>query len=223
MNYQIVGGELPVLEIKLNNGESVICEGGAMTYRTHAIEMKTSLGGVSGVISRSFSKEGIAFNQYNALADDQTVAFASKMPGQILPINISSSHELIIQKSAFLASSVGVDRKISFQKKLGAGFFGGEGFIMQRLSGEGVAFLEIDGSLIERELADGEVLLVDTGHVAAYDASVTMTIESVKGVKNILLGGEGLFNTKLVGPGKVYLQSMPISRLAGIIGSQFTR
>lgn len=223
MNYEIIGGNLPVLECKLNAGEKVICEGGAMTYRTSAVEMKTSFGGVGGAISRAFSGEGMAFNEYVASADNQTVAFASKMPGAILPVEFSNGRELIVQKTAFLASSEGVERKIHIQKRLGAGFFGGEGFIMQKLSGNGIAFLEIDGALIKRELAQGETFVVDTGHVVAYDGSVEMTIESVKGLKNKFLGGEGLFNTKLVGPGTVYLQSMPISRLAGVISSQIVR
>lgn len=217
MKYQIIGGNLPVLEFNLDQGEEIVCEGGAMTYRSANVQMETSFGGIGGAFSRAFSGEGMAFNKYTSLADGETLAFASKMPGEILPVEFANGRELIVQKSAFIASTPGVERKIHLQKKLGAGFFGGEGFIMQKISGQGLAFLEIDGALIKKELQPGEVLLIDTGHLVAYDTTAQMTIESVKGLKNKFLGGEGLFNTKLIGPGTVYLQSMPISRLAQII------
>ncbi|MDO4872123.1 MAG: TIGR00266 family protein [bacterium] len=223
MKYQITGDDLPVLEIELNSGEQVVCEGGAMTYRSSAIEMQTSFGGFGGAMSRAFSGEGMAFNLYTANQDAQILGFASKMPGEILAVNFENGRELIVQKSAFLASTPNIERKLHFQKKIGTGLFGGEGFIMQKISGEGTAFLEIDGSLIKKELAEGEEIVISTGHLAAYDATATMTIESVKGVKNKFLGGEGLFNTKVVGPGVVYLQSMPITRLAATISQQIAR
>lgn len=219
MRYKAVGGNLPILEFHLNKGDEVICEGGAMTYRSADIKMETSFGGVGGAFSRAFSGENMAFNKYTSLSDGQELAFASKMPGEILPVEFSGDRELIVQKSAFIASTIGINRKIHFQKKLSTGFFGGEGFIMQKLSGQGVAFLEIDGALVKKDLQPGEVLLIDTGHLVAHDSTAQMTIDSVKGLKNIFLGGEGLFNTKIIGPGTVYLQSMPISRLAKVINT----
>ena len=144
------------------------------------------------------------------------IAFASSFPGSILPFQITPDHPMVVQKSGFLASEAGVALSMHFRKKLGAGFFGGEGFIMQRLSGNGMAFVEIDGAVIEYYLAPGQPLIVDTGYVAAMEASVQMDIQSVGGAKNMLLGGEGFFNTVLTGPGKVYLQTMPVSNLAGL-------
>ncbi len=216
MKYEITGENLPILEISLKKGEKVICEGGTMTYRSMDIDMKTKFGGLGTALSRRFSGEKMAFNEYEALKDGQKIAFASSFPGAILPIEFSGKKALIVQKKAFLASTEGIERKIAFQKRFATGFFGGEGFIMQRISGNGTVFLEIDGSLIEKELKKGETLLVDTGHVVAYETSVTMNVETVKGAKNMLLGGEGFFNTKIVGPGKVYLQSMPISKITAL-------
>ena len=145
------------------------------------------------------------------------IAFGSSFPGEIKAITISPGHEMILQKSAFLAAEAGVELSIHFSKKLGAGFFGGEGFIMQRLSGQGTAFVEIDGGLIEYELKPGQQLVVDTGNVAGFSPSVQMDIWTVPGAKNMLFGGEGVFNTVLTGPGRVWLQTMPIYNVANAI------
>ena len=145
------------------------------------------------------------------------IAFGSSFPGQIKAVTIAPGREMIVQKSAFLAAEVGVELSIHFNKKLGAGFFGGEGFIMQRLSGSGTAFVEIDGELVEYDLGPGEQLVVDTGNVAGFELGVQMDIQQVPGLKNKLLGGEGLFNTVLTGPGRVWLQTMPICSVASAI------
>ena len=145
------------------------------------------------------------------------IAFGSSFPGRIMPVQISPGREMIVQKTAFLASESSVELSIHFNKKLGAGVFGGEGFIMQRLSGSGIAFVEIDGELVEYELSAGQQIVVDTGNVAGFEVGVQIDIQQVPGLKNKLLGGEGLFNTVLTGPGKVWLQTMPISSVAASI------
>lgn len=169
------------------------------------------------MFSRAVSGESIFQNRYTAMGGVGEIAFSVSVPGNILPMEISASRTIVAQKSAYLASSPSVELSIFFQKKIGAGFFGGEGFIMQKLSGSGIAFLEIDGSVIEYDLAPNESMLVDTGYLAAMDATCSVDIESVKGIGNALFGGEGLFNTRISGPGHVWLQTMPISSLAGSI------
>lgn len=216
MKYEIKGGSFPIVICQLENGEKMITEKGSMVWMTPNIKMETSGGGVGKMFSKAFTGESIFQNIYTAQGD-ASITFGSSFPGMIVPVEISSERTLIVQKSAFLASETGVNLSIHFNKKLGAGFFGGEGFIMQKLSGKGMAFIEIDGDLVEYELKAGEKLIVDTGNVAAFDSTVTMDIQRVQGVKNVLFGGEGLFNTVLTGPGKVWLQTMPIVNVAGAI------
>lgn len=216
MKYEIKGGSFPIVICQLENGEKMITEKGSMVWMTPNIKMETSGGGVGKMFSKAFTGESIFQNIYTAQGD-ASITFGSSFPGMIVPVEISSERTLIVQKSAFLASETGVNLSIHFNKKLGAGFFGGEGFIMQKLSGKGMAFIEIDGDLVEYELKAGEKLIVDTGNVAAFDSTVTMDIQRVQGVKNMLFGGEGLFNTVLTGPGKVWLQTMPIVNVAGAI------
>ncbi|MDE5741264.1 MAG: AIM24 family protein, partial [Oscillospiraceae bacterium] len=174
-------------------------------------------GGIGKMLSRAVSGESIFQNKYTAVGGVGEIAFASSVPGHILPVEISASRTIVAQKSAYLASSPSVELSIFFQKKLGAGFFGGEGFIMQKLSGNGVAFLEIDGSIVEYDLAQNESILIDTGYLAAMDATCSIDIETVKGIGNALFGGEGFFNTRVSGPGHIWLQTMPISSIAGSI------
>ena len=189
-----------------------------MSWMSPNMEMTTNAGGGIGkMFSRAFSGESIFQNVYTARGGAGLIAFASSFPGNIMPMQVSAGKSIVAQKSAFLASESGVDMSIFFQKKLGAGFFGGEGFIMQKLSGNGLVFLEIDGSVIEYDLAAGQSLLVDTGYLAAMEETVSIDIESVKGIGNALFGGEGLFNTRITGPGHVWLQTMPISAVAGSI------
>ena len=181
------------------------------------MKMETSGGGMGKMIGRMFSGENMFQNRYTAEGRAGQIAYASSFPGSILAFEIGNGNEIIAQKSAFLASTDGVTLSVAFQKKLGGGLFGGEGFIMQRLSGNGTAFVEIDGYVKEYELAAGQQMIIDTGYLAAMDASCTMDITTVKGLKNKVLGGEGFFNTVVTGPGKIYLQSMPINQMAGVL------
>ena len=194
----------------------MITERGSMTWMSPNMQMETHGGGIGKMFSKVFSGESMFQNRYTARGAGM-IAFGSSFPGQIKAVPISPSQEMIVQKSAFLASESGVELSIHFSQKLGSGFFGGEGFIMQRLSGNGIAFIEIDGELIEYELKAGQQIVVDTGYVAGFSTGVQMDIQQVPGIKNKLLGGEGLFNTVLTGPGRVWLQTMPIYNVASAI------
>ena len=199
MRYRIEGTPLPVVICELNAGEQMITERGSMSWMSPNMKMETtSNGGIGKVFGRMFSGEAMFQNRYTAMGGPGMIAFASSFPGTILAVEITPDRPLIVQKSAFLASTTGVELSVFFQKKLSAGFFGGEGFIMQKLTGHGVAFLEIDGYTVEYDLAPGERLIVDTGYLATMDASCSMDIQSVPGVKNMLFGGEGIFNTVII-------------------------
>ena len=219
MQYKIVGEPLPVVICELSSGESMITERGSMSWMTPNMEMQTSAGGFGKAFGRMFSGEAIFQNTYTARGGSGTIAFASSFPGSIRAIEVAQGGGIIAQKSAFLAAEAGVQLSVYFQKKLGTGFFGGEGFIMQKISGNGTVFLEIDGSAVEYELRAGEKLVIDSGHLAMMDESCTMEIQMTRGVKNALFGGEGLFNTVVTGPGRVVLQSMPLCNFAGAIAS----
>ena len=214
MNYEIKGGSFPVVICNLENGEKMITEKGAMVWMSPNMQMQTHGGGLGRMFSKAFTGESMFQNTYTANGAGM-IAFGSSFPGQIKAVTIAPGQEMIVQKSAFLASEAGVQLSLHFRKNLGAGLFGGEGFIMQRLSGSG--FVEIDGSLIEYDLKPGQKIVVDTGNVAGFSVGVQMEIQQVPGVKNVLLGGEGLFNTVLTGPGRVWLQTMPISNVAASI------
>lgn len=213
MRYEITGGAFPVVICHLEDRERMITERGSMVWMSPNMNMETSGGGLGKMFSRAFSGESIFQNIYTARGQGM-IAFGSSFPGKIMPLNIGPGQEMILQKNAFLASESTVELSIHFSRKLGAGFFGGEGFIMQRLSGRGVAFAEIDGELVEYTLAPGQQIVVDTGNVAGFEPTVSMDIQQVPGLKNMFLGGEGIFNTLLTGPGKVWLQTMPISNVA---------
>lgn len=213
MRYEITGGAFPVVICHLEDRERMITERGSMVWMSPNMNMETSGGGLGKMFSRAFSGESIFQNIYTARGQGM-IAFGSSFPGKIMPLNIGPGQEMILQKNAFLASEATVELSIHFSRKLGAGFFGGEGFIMQRLSGRGVAFAEIDGELVEYTLAPGQQIVVDTGNVAGFEPTVSMDIQQVPGLKNMFLGGEGIFNTLLTGPGKVWLQTMPISNVA---------
>ena len=219
MRYEIKGEPTPVVICQLSPGESMITERGSMVWMSSNMEMETSAGGLGKAFGRLFSGESIFQNIYTARDGQGLIAFASSFPGAIRAVEITPDHPVIVQKSAFLAAEQGVELSVFFQKKLGAGFFGGEGFIMQQLSGRGMAFLEIDGYGVEYDLGPGQQMIVDTGNLAMMDATCSMDIQMVKGVKNVLFGGEGLFNTVVTGPGKIVLQTMPISALAGAVAS----
>ena len=216
MKYEIKGGAFPIVVCHLSDGEQMITEKGSMVWMTPNMQMQTKGGGVGKMFSKALSGESMFQNIYTANGDGM-ITFGSSFPGKVVPIEIAPGREFIVQKSAFLASEAGVELSIHFNKKIGAGFFGGEGFIMQKLSGSGTAFIEIDGELVEYELQAGQKLVVDTGNVAGFESTVAIDIQKVPGVKNMLFGGEGFFNTVLTGPGKIWLQTMPIVNVAGAI------
>lgn len=219
MNYQIYGEPMPVVICNVNPGEAILCESGAMSWMTPNMEMQTVGGGAGKVFGRMFSGESLFQNRYVAQGGPGMIAFASSFPGSIRAVQITPDQPVICQKKAFLACSEGVELSVHFQKKLGAGLFGGEGFVMQKLSGSGIAFLEIDGTAMEYNLAPGQQLVIDTGYLAMMEGSVQMDVQSVKGFKNVMLGGESFFNTVVTGPGKVILQTMPISNFVGAISN----
>lgn len=217
MRYQIMGTPLPVVECHLESGEKMITEKGAMSWMSPNMKMETTAGSIGKAFGRMFSGEAMFQNIYTAQNGEGMIAFASSFPGSILAFDISPGNEIIVQKSGFLASEAGVTLSVFFQKKLGAGFFGGEGFIMQKLSGTGTAFVEIDGHAITYELAPGQSMVIDTGYLAAMSSTCRMEIQKVPGLKNMFFGGEGVFNTVVSGPGKIILQTMPISNVAGCL------
>ena len=217
MKYEIKGTPLPVAICQLEAGETMITERGSMSWMSPNMEMETNAGGFGKALGRMFSGESLFRNTYTARGGQGTIAFASSFPGSIVPFQIEPGKELIVQKSGFLASESTVELSVHIQKKLGAGFFGGEGFIMQRLSGYGIAFVEFDGAVMEYDLAAGQSIVLDTGYLAAMDATCNMEIKQVPGLKNKLLGGEGFFNTVVSGPGKVYIQTMPINKVANAL------
>ena len=219
MRYEIKGEPLPVVICTLENGESLISESGAMSWMSPNMRMETKGGGVGKMFGRAFSGESLFQNIYTAQGGPGLIAFASSFPGSARAIDITPDRPVVVQKKGFLASEQGVELSVFFQKKVAGGLFGGEGFIMQKLSGQGTAFIEIDGTAVEYELAPGQQIIADTGYVVMMDATCTMDVVTVKGVKNVLFGGEGLFNTVVTGPGRVILQSMPITAFAGSIAS----
>lgn len=216
MKYEIMGGNLPAVICKLSKGENIICEGGGMSWMDDVFTMATSGGGLKKMFGKAFSGESMFMNTYTANADGE-IAFASSFPGDILAVEIGAGKSIVAQKKAFLACEGGVDMSVFFQKKLSGGFFGGEGFIMEKFTGNGIVFLEVDGSIKEYTLAPGERKIMETGHLVMMEETCSLSVERIKGAKNILLGGEGLFNTVVTGPGKVVIQTMPISKTAELI------
>lgn len=213
MRYQITGESLPVLKIQLSRGESIRCQSGGMSWMDNEIEMKTEFGGVGKMFGRMMSRETLALNEYTAKKDGE-ITFASTFPGSIIAVQLTGGQSIVVQKSAFLAMFGNIENTVFFQKKVGSVFFGGEGFIMQQFTGEGIVFLEVDGSAHEYFIEAGDQKILDTGHLVMMDATCSMDIQRIKGVKNVLFGGEGLFNTVVTGPGKIVMQSMPASATA---------
>lgn len=224
MEAIISGDGLPVVTCKLKKGESIISENGGMSWMNPRIKMKTTTnGGIMKGLGRALSGESLFMNVFTAEDDDVEVAFASSFPGKILELDLKPGESIIAQKRSFLCGESTIEMKMHFRKKLGAGLFGGEGFIMQKITGPGKVFLEIDGDLVKKELAAGEKLIIDNGYLAAMTEGVSLNIETVKGLKNIMFGGEGLFVTTLTGPGTIWLQSMPVSNLVGLISAGLPR
>ncbi|MBE6071758.1 MAG: TIGR00266 family protein [Clostridium butyricum] len=222
MQYKIQGEPLPVVTCTLEAGERMITEKGSMSWMSPNMKMETTTnGGIGKALGRMFSGEALFQNIYTAEGGEGMIAFAASFPGSIRAIEITPNQSIIVQKSAFLASEAGVNLSVHFQKKIGSGLFGGEGFIMQKLSGQGTAFIEIDGYAVEYELSAGQSIVVDSGYLAAMSESCKMEIKTVAGLKNKVFGGEGFFNTVVTGPGKVILQTMPISAVASTLRPYF--
>ena len=219
MEYKIIGQTVPAVEMTLRQGEVVYTQSGGMTYQTEGIQMKTNArGGVLKSLGRAFSGESIFMAHYSAETDGAKIAFSATIPGSIVPVNMAGLPDgLIIQKGSFLCAENTVSTQVTFTKKFSSGLFGGEGFILQKATGTGLLFLEVDGDMITMTLQPGETIKVDTGNVVAFENSVSYQIETVKSLGNIFLGGEGLFLTKLVGPGKVILQTQNFGDFVGKI------
>lgn len=214
MRYSIEGGSLPAVIIQLDSGETILSEAGSRTWSRGPVVTETKAeGGVGKSLGRMFAGESLFMSRYTAQGPAE-IAFSSSFPGKIIARELQAGQSIVFQKRAFLCATYGVELAVHFQKKLGAGLFGGEGFIMQRVTGPGIVFLEVDGHCQEYDLMQGEQLTCDTGVLAIMDATCTMDVQMVKGVKNMLLGGEGLFDTIITGPGKVHLQTMTIAKLA---------
>lgn len=219
MQYTILGDTMPAVEVVFERkGESMYTQSGGMAWMSEGIQMNSNMrGGLGKAFGRMFSGESLFMATYEAQKEGAMIAFASTVAGEILPVNLNEYQGMICQKGAFLCAEESVELSVTFTKKFSAGLFGGEGFILQKLTGSGMAFLEIDGNKVEKVLAPGEVLKVDTGNIVAFENTVQYEIETVKGLKNIFLGGEGLFLTKLVGPGRVVLQTQNFNEFAGRI------
>ncbi len=226
MRYEVRNAPLCVLILGLDAGESVECQSGAMSWMTPNMDMKTGLGGggakgllggLAKMAKNAVTGESIFRNTYTAMGAPGEIALASSFPGDIIPFELSGGRAIVAQKSAYLANSQGVNMELFFQRKAGAGFFGGEGFIMQKFSGDGIVFLEINGGIINYDLAPGQSMIVDTGYLAAMEATCSIDVQTVKGVGNVLAGGEGLFNTVVTGPGRIWLQTMPANALANAL------
>ncbi len=221
MKHDVRGTVMQTVDIWLEAGESIYTESGGMAWMSPNVEMSTNAkGGLMKSLGRVLTRESFFMTTYTCTEGEALVTFAGEFPGKVLPFELAEGQSIICQKDAFMCAESGVGLSVYFQKKLGAGFFGGEGFILQKLTGPGVAFLEIAGELTEYELKDGQTLKVDQGHLAVMEPTVSFDIARVKGLKNILFSGEGLFLATLAGPGKVWLQSMPLANLAGKIASR---
>lgn len=221
MKYEILGNTVPVVEVTLNRGESMYTQSGGMAWQSQGIKMSTNArGGVMKSLGRMFTGESIFMSSYTAETDGAKIAFATTVPGDIMPINmLEMPNGMMLQKGSFLCAEQDIELSIAFTKRFSAGLVGGEGFILQKATGRGMLFLEIDGDPVIKELQPGEVLKVDTGNVVGFEPTVSYEIETVKGLGNIFLGGEGLFLTRLVGPGKVIIQSQNFIDFAGRVAS----
>jgi uncharacterized protein (TIGR00266 family) len=213
MEYEIQGTTMPLVQLTLKRGETIQSQSGAMKWMDASVQMRTSMaGGLGGFLKRKISGESGFLNYFDAQEDGSRIAFGHTFPGNILPLDVSKV-SIICQRRAFLCAESTVDMDIIFQRRLGTGFFGGEGFILQELKGSGIAFVEIDGECLNLDLTAGQSVKVETGAVGMYESTVKMNIEMVKGFSNVLFGGEGLFLTTLTGPGRIWLQTMPIQSM----------
>ena len=221
--HRIVGTTMPVLEVELQDGQSVVSQGGELSWMSPHVQLTTATAGagaagVLGVLKRVAAGGTVFLTRYQATGASARIAFAAKMPGQIRPIPVDAEHEYLVSRHGFLAATADVTLALGFQQKLGAGIFSGNGFLLQRIAGHGTAWIELSGELITYRLAAGETLLVHPGHIGLFDASVRLDIQMVKGIKNIIFGAETLFLAQLTGPGEVHLQSLTLPGLAQAIG-----
>jgi len=215
MEYKITGSVMESVDIHLKKGEAIYTESGGMAWMRGAIDMDTTTrGGVMSGLGRMLSGESLFLTTYTCESNDGLITFTPEAPGKILDMKLNAGQSLICQKDAFMCAENDVELEMHFRKKLGAGFFGGEGFILQKITGPGVAFIEVPGEVREFTLSAGEIIKVDPGHIAMFEPTVDYDIDRVKGVRNVLFGGEGLFLATLKGPGKIWLQSLPLSNLA---------
>lgn len=213
MIHKIIGGNFPAALCKLDAGQEVICQSGAMIWMDPGIEMKTEAGGIGKAFGRALTGENMFVNRYIARNPGE-IAFSSSYPGEIIGIEVTPGEAIIAQKGAFLASDPGINMEVHMQQKISSGFFGGEGFLMQKLSGNGTVLLEIDGASYQYVLAPGQKKIIDTGYLVCMDASCQMSVEKVGGLKSMVFGGEGIFNTVVTGPGRIILQTMPVNKFA---------
>ena len=228
MQNRVTGTTMPVLEFILEPNESIISEAGELSWMSASIQMTTHTqfaggGGLFGVIKRVAGGGSIFMTEYRALGFAGELAFATRLPGHIVPVEVAPGHEYMIHRHGFLCATPQVQVGVAFQQSLGAGIFGGDGFLMQRVSGEGIAWLELSGELVVRDLKPGETLRVHPGHVGAFQACVSFEITTVPGIKNMIFGGDGVFLASLTGPGRVWLQTLPIAKLAHAIEKYIPR
>ncbi len=226
--HRVVGTVLPVLEVDLEPGQVVVSQGGEFSWMTDSVRMTTSTSGagqsgVMGVLKRAVAGSTIFMTEYRAEGQRGTVAFAAKLPGVIRPVAVGSGREYVVSRHGFLAGTKDVTLNIEFQRKLGTGIFSGNGFLLQRLAGQGVAWIELSGELVEYKLGAGETIHVHPGHVGIFDASCTFGIETVQGIKNMLFGADSIFLAKLTGPGIVWLQTLPLPNLAHSLSPYLVR
>lgn len=215
MQYTIIGKNMPALQVSLSQGESMYTQSGGMAWMGQGIDMETNMkGGFLKSLGRMVSGDSLFMATYTCTAPSGEIAFVPNFIGTIQAVEVGKGPNIICQKSAFLCAQPTVDLAVVFAKKFSAGLFGGEGFLLQKLSGSGMAFLELDGDVVSYDLQPGQVMRVDTGHIAAFEESVAYEIETVKGFKNVLFGGEGLFLAKLTGPGKIWLQTFTLPGFA---------
>lgn len=218
MNYEIKGGSFPIVECTLNQGQKMITQSGSMCWMDSTISMDTtSNGGIKKVLGRVLTNENLFQNVYTSNKDGSKISFGTSVPGAIMPVQISEGQSIICQKSAFLSAYGDIELSLHFNKKIGVGLVGGEGFIMQKITGNGIVFLEIDGASMQYDLAEGQQMILSTGYLVSMSESCKLDVQTVKGIKNIFLGGEGIFNTVITGPGRVITQTMPLARLADSI------
>ena len=228
MQVQITGTTMPVLEFALDPNDSIISEAGELSWMSGSIQMTTHTqfaggGGLFGVLKRVAGGGSIFMTEYRAVGAPGELAFATKLPGHIVPVQVAPGNEYMIHRHGFLCATSQVQISVGFQQSLGAGIFGGSGFLLQHLSGQGLAWLELSGELIVRDLQAGQTLFVHPGHVGAFQSSVSFQITTVPGIKNMIFGGDGIFLAQLTGPGRIWLQTLPIAKLAHAIEKYLPR